>query len=586
MQMVVVLIFLPIFAALGITLINSLKWQYTIVTITTLIISALSFYLFSFPVDITYMSTHFIDTFLIVADVVLLLFFVHQSKRFKNKKVLALALVQLLLYGFIETVLPNEEGILLHVNVLSNLMFLIINSVGGIIVIYALKYMHDEVMSDLKKRLFIAALLLFLSVMNTIVIANSLVLFFFLFEMTTLASYLLIAYRDDTLSRTNALRALWMNQIGGVAILLGILVAITQFDTAYLGLLMQQSGTYLLFAIALLSMAALVKGASLPFDSWLLGAMVAPTPVSAILHSATMVKIAPFMILSFAPVLAGTLLGSMLSMIGALVFVVASYRALSKDILKEILGYSTIALLGLMIALGAIGTPQSSLLVMVLILFHAISKALLFLVAGVIEKQYHVKSIEDMRGLVEIAPQSSWLLMLGFISLTLPPFGLFVGKLWAIEMLASLLHQSPHYLVVLIAILMGSVIMVLLYFKVASYLLANRSDVKNAVKENLPLGFSIPLYLLVALLGVSTTLFVINAHTLAILSLPLIILFGVGYGLRRLSHLDRSTVYHCGEKEAFDGAEYYFYIDALWQERLSLFFSLMFIGIGISGVLS
>jgi ech hydrogenase subunit A len=214
--------------------------------------------------------------------------------------------------------------------------------------------------------------------MNLIVIANSILLFFFLFEMTTLASYLLIAFRNDEVSRANALQALWMNQIGGVVILLGALVAIIGFKTVMFDTLLQSSGGMVLFSIALLSMAALIKGASIPFEGWLLGAMVAPTPVSAMLHSATMVKIAPYLILKLAPALAVSMVGSLISIIGALVFVAASYLALSRSVLKEILGYSTVALLGLMMALAAIGTEESIALAMALMLFHALSKALLF----------------------------------------------------------------------------------------------------------------------------------------------------------------------------------------------------------------
>ncbi|WP_373015752.1 proton-conducting transporter membrane subunit, partial [Sulfuricurvum sp.] len=217
--------------------------------------------------------------------------------------------------------------------------------------------------------------------------------------MTTLASYLLIAFRDDEISRTNALRALWMNQIGGVVILLGTLVAIYGFDTVMLDALVQNSGGMLLLSVALLSMAALVKGASIPFDGWLLGAMVAPTPVSAMLHSATMVKIAPYLILKLAPAWAETTLGDTFSAIGALVFVAASYLALSRSVFKEILGYSTVALLGLMMALAAIGTTESMALATVLMVFHALSKALLFLAAGVLEKRYHLKNVEDMAGI-------------------------------------------------------------------------------------------------------------------------------------------------------------------------------------------
>ncbi|MEA1919249.1 MAG: proton-conducting transporter membrane subunit [Campylobacterota bacterium] len=588
MQLIMLLIFLPMVSAFAVVLSRSMALQYMLTGVTALTLTLISGYLFFTPLEFSVNSVALLDYLFIGADIILLLFFISQGYAFKNMKVLGLALLQLLIYLFIEIFLAHGGGVFLHVDTLAKVMFLIINGVGGIIVVYALHYMRDEAMSALKKRFFIAGLLLFLSIMNLIVMANSLLLFFFLFEMTTLASYLLIAFRGDDISRANALRALWMNQIGGVVILLGTVVAIGAFESVYFDVLMHASGGYLLFVIALLSMAAWVKGALLPFDSWLLGAMVAPTPVSAILHSATMVKIAPFMILKFAPVLAGTLAGSLLSVGASLVFVAASYLALSKEMLKEILGYSTIALLALMMAIAAIGTAESSVLVMVLIFFHAVSKALLFLGAGVIEKQHHVKSIEAMKGLVERAPQSTWIMILGFIALTLPPFGLFMGKLWAIELLASTLVVMPQYLIVLLALIVGSVIMVLLYFKVASHLLANRSDEAPHEKEYLPIGFSFPLYYLIALLGFATLFLLYNAHENALywLGLPFMIIIIVPYFLKTLRSFDRSKVYHCGEREEFDGAELYFQLNALSRERLYLFFTLIFIGLGVSGVLS
>jgi ech hydrogenase subunit A len=189
-------------------------------------------------------------------------------------------------------------------------------------------------------------------------------------------------------------------------------------------------------------MAALVKGASLPFEGWLLGAMVAPTPVSAMLHSATMVKIAPYLILKLSPALALSVVGGIISVIGALVFVSASYLALSRSMFKEVLGYSTVALLGLMMALAAVGTSESIALAMALMLFHALSKALLFLSAGALERLHHAKEIGDMKGMVERSPKTVGFILFGFMSLTLPPFGLFMGKMFAIESVASLLDVA------------------------------------------------------------------------------------------------------------------------------------------------
>jgi ech hydrogenase subunit A len=589
MELIALLIFSPIIAAPFMIASRSRTSQYFVATVTFLIGSLLSVSLFLTPPFLHVYSFSFaLERALLIADLLLLLFFVYQGYRFKDKKVAGLALLQLLLYGLAEAASGGSGGTSLLVDKLSTVMFLIINVVGGIIVLYAVWYMRDEAMSSLKKRLFVVYLLLFLSVMNTLVVANSLLLFFFLFEMTTLASYLLIAFRDDIVSRTNALRALWMNQVGGVLILLALLIAVMQLGTVYIDVLMSRSGGYLLFAVSLLSMAAFVKGAAMPFDSWLLGAMVAPTPVSAMLHSATMVKIAPFVILKFAPLLAGTLLGGTIAVSGALVFVAASYFALSKEIFKEILGYSTIALLGLMMSMAALGTQAGEQIAMVLIVFHALSKALLFLAAGVLEKVHHLKSIESMKGLTERAPKSVAFIIFGFMTLVLPPFGLFMGKLFALQAISENLMRSPWQVIVLLGVVVGSVLLTLLYFKVASALLSKGSDVDIGQEEKLPVTAVLPLAVLTLLiLSASLWLFAVQSTlSLFYLLVPALLLGVIVWLSRRLGRFDRTAVYHCGEKESFDAALFYYDMGASTRRGVYWFFGLLFAGVALAGALS
>lgn len=589
MEPVAVLVFLPVIAALLVLLSRSRTLQYLLVTLTAVTLGAVALYLFFMPT--APMQMHFspaMESVLIAADAALLLYFIRQGYRFKANKVTALAVVQLLLYALAEAIPATHSGAALLVDDLSLLMFLVINIVGGIIVFYALQYMKDEEMSPFRKRLFYAFLLLFLSVMNAIVMANSLLLFFFLFEMTTLASYLLIGFRRDDVSQANALKALWMNQIGGVAILLGTLIALTQFGTLSIDVLTASSGLYLLLSIALLSIAALIKGASLPFDSWLIGAMVAPTPVSAMLHSATMVKIAPYLILKLSPAIGGTLLGGVLSLSAALLFVAASYLALSRSLFKEILGYSTIALLGLMISLAAIATPKSMMLAMTLIFFHALAKALLFLSAGVLEKDFQLRNIEEMKGLASVAPKSVGYIMFGFVSLTLPPFGLFMGKLFAIESVAALLEKEPWLIAVLLSIVVGSTLLVLLYFKVASALLSQPSDIFRREKEQMPLGFTLPLLLLSLTALLSAAAFMVLQHDLylALFALPLLILFLLPWIRARMDRFDRTSTYHCGEKESFDAALFYFEPTRKMRQLIYRGSGLLFSAVLLAGALS
>lgn len=588
MEMVLTLFLLPVVASIFLVLSPNVRVQYILSGALLALVSITAFSLYSSPTVLTFHFTQTLNTVVIAADIILLLFFLYQGKKYDSPKVMMLAAVQLLLYGYIETIVPESGTAEIVVDQLSKFMFLIINGVGGIIVLYSVRYMEDEPASPLKKRLFVAAMLIFLSIMNLIVCADSILLFFFLFEMTTLASYLLIAFRNDEISRENALRALWMNQIGGVVILLGAWVAIRGFDTVMFAGLMEHTSAPILLAVALLSMAALVKGASIPFEGWLLGAMVAPTPVSAMLHSATMVKIAPYLILKLAPAIGSTAVGGMIALIGSLVFVAASYLALSRSVFKEILGYSTVALLGLMMALAAIGTEESKNLAMVLMLFHALSKALLFLSAGVLEKQHHAKKIEEMKGMVARSSKTVEFILFGFMSLTLPPFGLFMGKLFAITSVASLLKEHPSYLVVLLSLVVGSALLVLLYFKVASALLSAPSDVLPSQSVPIPAGYNLPLVILVlgTIVGAVGYIMIQQNIFVVLLAVPMVFIFAFPSIIRRMDQYDRSRPYHCGEKEGFDSALVYYEPSPKIQRAMYWGFGILFVAVAVAGVLS
>ncbi len=557
--MIFLLLFLPVLTVFLLFAVPSERGRFGLSTLLLVLLSAAAVSLFQYPEILTFAIPISIEHLIEAADIALLLYFLVQGFRFRSRPVQLLALLQLPLYLWAVAASPSEAAPALVVDELARFMFLIINIVGGIIVLYAVRYMQFETAGETAKRRFLAYLMLFLSVMNAIVIADSILLFFFLFEMTTLASYLLISFRGDELSRRNALRALWMNQIGGVLLLLGALVAAYGFGTGTFSGLLTQEGGALLFAVTLLALAAPVKGASLPFNSWLIGAMVAPTPVSAILHSATMVKIAPFLILKLAPVLAGTLPGTLLSLFGALVFTGASYLALDRTYFKEILGYSTIALLGLMMSLAAVGTEESMQLAMALMLFHALSKALLFLAAGALEKLFGYKEITQMTGLVHCAPRVVAYILLGFISLTLPPFGLFMGKLFAIASIAALLPLHPWMIGVLLGIAVGSALLVMLYFKVAAALLSSPSDIVRCSRETLSLGFGVPMALLSLLTVAAGAGYLLMQQNgmLWLFALPLLAVLLLPPLVRAMNRFDRVAPYQCGEKGAFDAALFY-----------------------------
>ncbi len=409
-----------------------------VIALFWLLASVLAAWIFSGDATLHY-GASWLDWPVALADVALLLFFAYVGRSQGDRRIFALALVQTVLFVIIERSGAHAEGATFLIDDAGRMMLLIINVVGGAIVYYAHADMRFE-QGDAKR--FLIYLLLFIAVMNAIAISNHLMHFFWLFELTTLFSYLLIRYRLDETAKANALRALWMNQIGGVALLIAALAASLSFETLYIDALITNAGGAAVMIAVFVALAAMIKGAATPFQSWLLGAMVAPTPVSAILHSATMVKLAPFMVLKVAALLHVSFAGALISLFAMAVFVYASFLALSKTSLKEILGLSTIALLALMVSLAATGEERARDIVLMLILFHALAKALLFLVAGVLEKHFHLKDIEDMAGLIYQAPRSVGMLVFGFLSLSVPPFGLLLGKLFALVFFAQMMQEQ------------------------------------------------------------------------------------------------------------------------------------------------
>ncbi len=562
-----ILILMPFILGLAISFSGKFYKLLAYISVSLLIFSSLFAYLNVETLNFT--LSHNIHIFFQALDTILILYFLIQGIKFKNIQTLIFAILQLTLFNYLLTILPSSNEVDISVDSLSIFMFLLINIVGGLIVIYALGYLdYEKEFSEQKKRNFIAILISFLGVMNFIVVVNNIEWFFLLFETTTLASYLLIRYRFNAISIENSLRALWMNQVGGVALLIGIILLIWQDIPIYFNSIIESKEvTFLPFII--IAIAGLVKGAQSPFDKWLLGAMVAPTPVSAILHSSTMVKIAPYLILKLSPILIGTLSGNIIAIFGGYILVTASLSALNEENFKKILAYSTIGLLGLMIALGAIGTNLAITASLLIIWFHGISKAMLFLQAGILEKLYNKKEVESLNKLINIAPYTTFFIMLGFVSLTLPPFGAFLGKWLALEGVT----QIP--LLVLMSV--GGVILVLIYFKVSARVLIKEDE--NFIKEKIPFNMLFP-NIILALMLLSSGIFITPILTnilipiasditntkslitlvpfwtillgwLIVISIPLLSLF-------HFKNVDRTKVYNCAERVDINLASYYF----------------------------
>lgn len=317
---------------------------------------------------------------------------------------------------------------------LTVIMVVIIAVVGTLITVYACGYMKDyhHHHTELKDRrsYFFAIMYIFIGAMFGLVLSNNLLWMYFFWEITSVCSFLLIGYTKTEEAIHNCFRALWMNLLGGLGIAVAIVWAGMKFGIADLQTLVKADGVMVMVPVVLFAFGALTKSAQLPFSRWLLGAMVAPTPSSALLHSATMVKAGVYLLIRLAPVMSGHLSGYMIGLIGGLTFLAMSMLAITVSDGKKVLAYSTLSNLGLITACAGIGTQETVWAAMFLVIFHAVSKALLFQTVGSIEHQTGSRDIETMHGLIRRYPYLSMMMVIGIAGMFLAPFGMLVSK-WA-----------------------------------------------------------------------------------------------------------------------------------------------------------
>ena len=309
----------------------------------------------------------------------------------------------------------------MYVDRLSIIMILIIGIIGSLITVYALGYMKDfqHHHADQKDRRpwFFFVMFLFLGAMVGLVTSNNIIWMYFFWEITSLSSFWLIGFTKTGEAINNSFRALIMNLLGGLGFAVGIVILGSVFGTLEFSTMLAMGSVYgdiVAIPAVFFAFAGITKAAQMPFNSWLLGAMVAPTPTSALLHSSTMVKAGVFMIIKLAPVLGmSNFAGIMTMMVGGITFLLATFAAVSQSNAKRVLAYSTIANLGLIVTCGGIGTAEAVWAGIMLIIFHAVTKSLLFLCVGTAEHNIGSRDIEDMDGLFVRMPRLAMFMMIG-----------------------------------------------------------------------------------------------------------------------------------------------------------------------------
>ncbi len=311
------------------------------------------------------------------------------------------------------------------------LFAMLVTGIGAAICVYAGGYLG----SHPRLGRFMAALLAFMAAMLGLVVADDLILMFVFWELTSITSFLLIGFgREREAARQAAMRALVVTGAGGLALLAGVVLLGLEAGTFRLSAVLERgdvvtASPLYVPILVLICLGCFTKSAQVPFHFWLPGAMEAPAPVSAYLHSSTMVKAGVFLLARLAPALSGTPEWEWtLQIVGGITMVYAAVLAARSTKLKRILAYTTVSALGAMVMLLGLGVPGDAAAVTFL-LAHALYKGTLFMVAGAIEHQSHEKDVEQLGGLRSRMPVTFAAALLGALSLAgIPPLFGFSAK--------------------------------------------------------------------------------------------------------------------------------------------------------------
>jgi multicomponent Na+:H+ antiporter subunit A len=314
---------------------------------------------------------------------------------------------------------------------LGTLFATLIAAVGTLIVVYAATYLEDHPHAGR----FNAALFGFMGSMLGLVLSDNVIALFVFWELTGFTSYLLIGFHHERPeARRAATQALLVTGGGGLALLAAGILMLQAGGTAQLSELAARGSLATdpayVGIVALLLLAAFTKSAQFPFHFWLPNAMEAPTPVSAYLHSATMVKAGVYLVARMTPIVGATAIWTdTIIVVAAITMVVGAVRAMTETDLKRILAYSTISALGILMLLFAMGTPTAVTAGLVYLLAHACYKGALFLVAGAVEHETGTRDVSALAGLRRTMPATALAAGLAAASMAgLPLFAGFIAK--------------------------------------------------------------------------------------------------------------------------------------------------------------
>ena len=330
-----------------------------------------------------------------------------------------------------------------RLDALGLLFSLLITGIGTLIFIYAYYYLSPQ--NSLSK--LYVLLMLFMAAMLGISLSNNLILLLTFWELTSISSFLLVGYWSNYEAAQRGSRmALTITGMGGLA-MLGGFVLLAQITGTYqidqILMMTEQIQSHHLFVptLLLILLGAFTKSAQFPFHFWLPNAMAAPTPVSAYLHSATMVKAGIFLLARLLPIFAGAALyHNLVTFIGLFTLCMAAFFAIFKEDLKGLLAYSTISHLGLIMCLLGIGSPLAVAAAIFHIINHATFKAALFMIAGIIDHESGTRDLRKLSGLWQLLPFTATLTMITAASMAGVPLtnGFLSKEMFFTELVANL----------------------------------------------------------------------------------------------------------------------------------------------------
>lgn len=349
----------------------------------------------------------------------------------------------------------------MHMDVLGWVLTLIVTGVGALVLLYCRWYFHDDSAGIGQ---FSAVLLGFAGAMYGLVLTDDLVMLVMFWEVTSILSYLLIGhYRRRAASRRAALQALLVTTLGGLVMFVGVVLLVVDAGTSSIReiLALAPTGPLVDAAIVMLLIGAISKSALFPFHFWLPGAMAAPTPVSAYLHAAAMVKAGIYLIARFAPIFAFSApWRPIVITLGIVTMLLGGIQALRETDLKRILAFGTVSQLGFFAVVVGYGTQAAALAGLALVIGHALFKSALFLIVGVIDRQLSTRDINELSGVGRQAPVMATAAFISVASMAgvAPTIGFVAKESTLTALLDDALAGSPWGLVAIIGVVLGSML--------------------------------------------------------------------------------------------------------------------------------